>query len=1249
MKKIANAVVLLGAIIAHPVMAQDITGDVAPYLVITPPAQFVIDGNGGMTPSAEIGIRNETEFFLTDELELMPSDWVGRYVLMIQGADSDGNTVTKRIPVNVDPKSVNLATSAGGTVGIPALGREFSDLSGLPPLTTYPMELNDGSLVLGSHEVVVSSHPSSTIPLLVNGIQVDQGARRVSIGELDFTANNGRIRLPVRVLEDGQVGEARLLLQVVGVPGAPVVDVTVDAWLPEIALDTKSWDRVQGFDQLTITAVDSTRSCYMTGERMTAQAADIIRSPSCFVEWLTVPEGLQSDGVSIKGRLKSADMQQVVGYQVSFFDHNGQKIIIHQEEKTLNVTAAAGQIALAFDRLLPTYITKVERAEFGLTVDKGPACNLFTTATAAKNSSASGTLGCHVEWLAIPAGLQQDPSSTAPLLSGILESASNNVVRWRVSAVMSDGTVLPITEQAKPVPAAEPAAPAIALSGLDTVTTIDGRTVLVADGQEYLSIRVDAANLAYSVRVSRDGQLLEQRTYSKTGTGPTMRSTFSVTHEPKRTWEETEYEIEVSYAAAASYADACASGTAEEWACSVKLARSAFQVPSSGIEALVEVPGREGLSNTPINVTAGIQNRGADGEFDSGTWGEWQVRIVRWLDRETYEALTEFRPLTSATEMFTVNPEASAGDNLRLATEMVLVSKIEGYERTELSRTETMRIHYAGVIEAALTARNEAGEAPFLARLEAELTTRDHRYSLGSVSWEMSTDGEVWNPVDTSRSYSTRFNHTVDQGESWFRATIVNKYNESAVFTTEPIKISAYQVPDVTLEAPRRVFVGIPGTFTVRASVDGVELAEDQFVVQWSDTGEEGTWETGSATKLIQRDTADYVRVHARARLAAAPDLEGAWEEARNRISVVAEKAPRVRIAGDKRAEFGKSYTYTAQVTEPYSGMNVDVQGHWLLPDGSEVEGTSLNWTPSQADLDAGAATLTYVAWIDGVSGTEMRESLAVSIWDYVWPEFRVVVYGGGEYSPADVQLRVEPLGLTKLSTLGNITFAWEYPVEAFTLDRNNGDRLFLRNIKPGMHTIKVTVANAGRGLSSVLEQEVETLTPPSWSGEIDVYGDNQYMREPLEVRLRASVEGGHPRDRVETWTWRIGGHEQTVDSSYIRTVLNAGTYPIEATGQTTFGDVVSLHGSVTVKANQAPNCAITSSDGGYYWSFSANCQDPDGNIREHRWTVNGRVASSTASRMSVTKSDIPPQVSVMGIDDAGTESPVASWTGSDS
>ena len=162
MKKIANAVVLLGAIIAHPVMAQDITGDVAPYLVITPPAQFVIDGNGEMSPSAEIGIRNETEFFLTDELELMPSDWVGRYVLTVQGADNDGNAVTKRIPVNVDPKSVNLATSAGGTVGIPALGREFSDLSGLPPLTTYPLELDDGSLVLGSHEVVVSSHPSST-------------------------------------------------------------------------------------------------------------------------------------------------------------------------------------------------------------------------------------------------------------------------------------------------------------------------------------------------------------------------------------------------------------------------------------------------------------------------------------------------------------------------------------------------------------------------------------------------------------------------------------------------------------------------------------------------------------------------------------------------------------------------------------------------------------------------------------------------------------------------------------------------------------------------------------------------------------------------------------------------------------------------------------------------------------------------------------------------------------------------------
>ena len=420
------------------------------------------------------------------------------------------------------------------------------------------------------------------------------------------------------------------------------------------------------------------------------------------------------------------------------------------------MTAAAGQIALTFDRLLPTYIAKVEPVDFGLNVDKGPNCSLFVTAAAAKSTSASGTLGCFVEWLSLPDGLAQDTESKKPRLKGILASATSNTVQWRVSAVLADGTVLPITEQAKEVPAAEPTQPVISLSGLDEVTTDNGDAVLVADGREYLTIRVEASNLPHAVKVTRNGQLLEQRSYGKSGTSSTTRETFSITHEAAQTWAETEYQIEVTYSALGENAE-CVEGGGEDWACPAKLTQIAVQVPSASIEAVVDVPEREGLSNAPIEVTAGIQNRRADGDYDPETWGEWQIRVVKWIDRETYEPLTEFKALGSDTETFSVDPESAAGDYLRIAAEMVLESELEGYKRTEVSRTDSIRIYYAGVIEASLSARDEAGEAPFLARLTADLTNRDYRYSLGSINWERSSDGRAWAPLETSRSYSTRF------------------------------------------------------------------------------------------------------------------------------------------------------------------------------------------------------------------------------------------------------------------------------------------------------------------------------------------------------------------------------------------------------------------------------------------------------------------------------------------------------------
>jgi hypothetical protein len=71
------------------------------------------------------------------------------------------------------------------------------------------------------------------------------------------------------------------------------------------------------------------------------------------------------------------------------------------------------------------------------------------------------------------------------------------------------------------------------------------------------------------------------------------------------------------------------------------------------------------------------------------------------------------------------------------------------------------------------------------------------------------------------------------------------------------------------------------------------------------------------------------------------------------------------------------------------------------------------------------------------------------------------------------------------------------------------------------------------------------------------------------------------------------------------------------------------------------PVCELEVSETTRDWRVSADCQDPDGRVREYRWTVDGEPSGRSGYRLSVNKRDYEalPLVEVIAVDDAGAES----------
>ena len=158
---------------------------------------------------------------------------------------------------------------------------------------------------------------------------------------------------------------------------------------------------------------------------------------------------------------------------------------------------------------------------------------------------------------------------------------------------------------------------------------------------------------------------------------------------------------------------------------------------------------------------------------------------------------------------------------------------------------------------------------------------------------------------------------------------------------------------------------------------------------------------------------------------------------------------------------------------------------------------------------------------------------------------------------------------------------------------------------------------------------------------EVNKYGSNEYLRAPLVMTYRVSVDPGHPRDYSGSYEWFIDGVKvPDAESSFNKVELDeAGQYEVKVIATSRMGQVEEYTDMVEVMPNQPPVCEPQLTETSSSITVVANCSDSDGDIIKtlYQWGENEETSGSSTLRFSKALHPTQ-QVRIRALDDSGEE-----------
>lgn len=1165
-----------------------------------------------------------------DAMNLLSRAYVAgqELTLSVQVSDYAGNQKTEVFSFSFTPDVHRTETLV-----IPAVKYQFKDEKGVSGVSI------EAERVVWSHSdsvrFIAVASMSDGAPVALNGMPLYPGQPLVL--EPISLMEGEKLSLEIRSDETRSGGDAEIIL----IPmdsNARTIEIPVHAWVPEVRISKSSNSPVQLFEQATfIPQQTDSRACALTANEGRAASSKKLQAPVCQLVWDVLPTdtfSIQADRPEVTGRIPTHG-EHVLGWSIYFFDDEGGRHLIGDGEETINVTPAADALAFSVGNGLDGTYRIISEASGALTQDRGPRCSVVTMSQElAYDMSARSMPGCLVEWIEMPEGMEQEDWTDAPRFSGVFDIHEGDATfNWRVSSFSTAGQKVEIMDGEQVIPLRDPPSPEIQM---DTRKLIDGTLYRAPiSGGLVGEYSVEAINAAVLVEIKEDGQLVESD-LAPQGYSERLVYRGRILAKEKPLWNVTPVRIEAQYT---SFPAVNAQKEIEILA-----------VPDEDLRPEIQVTSTEVINTNGMTVDSWIAHPYQSAEYDESKMGKWEIRLLNYLSTNNQSELTEYSPTDSqGRASFDLDLMSMESTFMRIMPQARLVSPFPEYERVVMGgRPLYVTVLRGEAIDSEIHARKVKGEAPLSFMGKLDLENRLDYKALGDVIWEMRTPGsQEWSSIESSSSISDRFQHVFDAGLYELRARVFNK-NSEAEFTTESIEIHAYNVPRITIDGPANAFIGSTANLKVVATLDGEDVDEKDLFIEWSeDNGD--TWVPGGVDYQLHRDSEIRVMTMVRVRMSDSPeDWDDAFSTRRQRVAFRSVAAPRGSILGSRVIEEGKPVQWRGSSRPPYPRMDVQIEGRFILPDGTIVPESEVEYLPTREDALRDRNEIAYESWIIGFEdqGAHSTVSRRVTVWQYEWPNWSMNVRASATQAPAEVNLRIrKPVGVGRY--LEDVQYEWILPDGAEMAPIRTPDSRVLHIEKPGYYPVTVRISDR-RGNISEITEEIQIDPQDPWDVDFRMTMSNADSRAPLDIRLSPSVRGGHPRDRINLYRYLLNGEEISNGLRYSSVELDAGTHEIGLEITSEFGETVRSSKTIEVQENTPPVCELEARESRSHWRFFAHCTDETGRVRRHVWKVNGEQLVLSGSRISVSSREGGVlEVQLSAIDDGGAESEVVTWHGS--
>ena len=963
--------------------------------------------------------------------------------------------------------------------------------------------------------------------------------------------------------------------------------------------------------------------CTLFSVLAAAQAQAIGGGHACLVEYGTLPSDAYAAALAINGA--AFDMAtRTVSWTVSIVDNAGAKYQVSTGSTSIVPTATDLVYDLQVNPATPyAIVTNVSVSPKSTGAD---TCTLTAQDAVAQNSTAVRCLFEYspVSGLAIPNG------SPDPILRGTLPNYPVTSIAYTVS-VYSNGVKHTVVSGSKDVTTLQPLPPPISLEhvrqiapdtyavsvlggafGVLSTSTAQG----VVDGTSLVA--GDATPAAFSLSGAKTKQVL----YASPGSlyaARTVDISLLVRTAPTMVTNKTV---------------------------------TVVSVPRDGLRLRLNSPPHSAPDTAPLVVTATVVQVTTSGlAYVASEAGDWTVAFGEMTANGLFNPLTAELPI-DGTGTATASLPLPPSTILRLTARATPVSAYPGYSATLTSPTTVVSIVKGTPISGTLTAISApSGPAPFLGIMKVEFATLSDHAANQALVWSRSNDGgTTWAPIPeaTSLQYAVR----LDAGDAQFKVQFTNR-NTSETSESPPLTLSAYGVPKLKITGPTYMLPASTATLTAQANDSNATPIPGAFY-EWSISlaSTPTVILSSGATATIPfapTDPGTYrVLVRSRGPGTTASD-PAAWAQAVQQIIVGVPAKPYARITGPTKVEVGTSATFTASATTSFNlaSSNLTLDGQWTLPDGTTVPGTTLVWTPTAADLAVSSRpTITYTVWVTGYqAATTFTQSASLSLWQYVWPTWRVTSAVGGTVAPANAQFSVLADNPTLVATLEGLSYTWTVP-SAIAVTGTPASKLSGIVNFGGAYSVSVVVADS-RGNSTTLNGDITMTNAPPIVVDLLPQNLSKWSHAPITLGVTTKATGGHPSDAISTYSYSLDGVPSPVPSqSTARFDLSSpGSYNIRVDVLTRMGATASKTVLVNVPPNSAPSCAPTGTVATNRRSITlkANCTDPDGAITRYAWLINGvpvtlSVGASWTANLPVSQT-WPVTVDVTATDDGGLTS----------